>query len=911
MSVKLLGVRRVLTSLAATAVLVSAAALPVAAATPSIPPDAPGTAFGLAVVPGNGQATLYWKVPTPSSGLSGVTYAATARTASGALAGTCSVPYANSELQSCVISGLGGDIRYQVIVIGDSSTGVASAPSGAVSVIPFGPPAMASGVTVTPSNHSATVEWAIPIPLSTHGSLDYVALFEAADGSAAGTCSAKVETSTSLSCSVSGLMNGSEYSVVVEGISDVSGAGPQTHPVAFQPATVPGVATDIKAVAVDKGAEVSWQPPVDDGGSPITTYVASAYDEKGQLANSCVYDVKSSAGNWCTVLGLTNGTTYSFKVTAANAMGSSDSSLPSLPATPEIGNAGSLDEFFKRLVDQSGIDYTQSGATASVALPPTTRVGGVMVEGQAALHVESDKTIVISADAKLPEIFGSTQAVMEATFIYGVGLKELTVSANNANIAELFVVDDVTMIWNTDGGWTIGGSVSTVPQELSTTPASRVEGSIGIGQDGTITSASISMSDLPLVGMFQLTNFTISYDPLVGWDGAASVANEATTLAVEIGFTPQGQLTNGLIETTGKTELFGVLEISQFKLAYTAATSGWEVGITAAPFDVTKGTAGPTPGETAFGLTLENGVITGANFSLSNVSFKGIFEITKASFAYSNLSGTETYAATVGVVLPGTSGTEIAGSFTLSNGQYAQGSVEGNQLSVALGSTGGFLQTINAALDAPWNGQPWRIEGGVGLSVGPAVAGVTAAELRGNIEYKFPHVEEAYGTFSATGTLYISGSALGVAQVSLSNANGLHLRLSLGPGDGTTGLGYGSLINVKGVLTGQVTPEFLKLSGTGTFSLLWFGASGEVVLSSKGFAGCGRVSDGVTTKESGFIWNWGEPPTSQTGTCSIAAYETRPVSPTPTPESPTTTTTVPVESTTTSSTEMTTPTSAP
>ena len=896
--------RRLIASLAALMVLVASFAVPAGATTSS--PDAPGVAFGVAAVPGNGQATIYWKVPAPDPALTEVSYTATARDANGTASGSCSVAYANAEVQSCVISNLPGEIRYHVTVIGESSTGVHGGVSDSTSVVPVGPPAVASGVVVTPSNQAATVAWNIPIPLSDHRSLEYVATFSAADGSPAGSCAQKVGTSTSLSCSISGLTNGQKYSVVVTGVSEVGGSGPATSPVTFQPATVPGLATDVKTVAIDKGAEVSWQPPADDGGSPVTTYVASAYDAQGLLANSCVYEVKSSAGNWCTVLGLTNGTTYSFKVTAANAMGSSESSLPSSPATPEIGNAGSLDEFFKRLVDQSGVDYTQSGVTAYVTLPPTTRVGGVMVEGQAKLQVESDKTIVITANAKLPEIFGSTQAVMEATFVYGVGLKELTVSAKNANIAELFVVDEVTMIWNATGGWTIKGSASAVPQESSTTPASKIAGSIGIGQDGTISSASISLSNLPLIGMFELTNFTISYDPLVGWDGAASVAREGTALTVEIGFTPQGQLKNGLIETKGKIDLFSVLEISQFKLAYTAATSKWEVGITAAPFDVTKGASGPTPGETAFGLTLENGVITGANFSISNVSFKGIFEVTKASFTYSNLNGTETYAASVGVVLPGTTGTEIAGSFTLVNGEYAKGSMEANQLSVALGSTGGFLQTIHAALDAPWKGQPWRIEGGVGLSIGPAVGGVTPAELRGKIEYKFPHVDEAYGTFTATGTLYISGWALGVAQVSLSSANGLHLRLSLGPGDGTTGLGYGSLINVKGVLTGQVTPDFLMVSGKGSFSLLWFGASGEVVLSTKGFAGCGRVTDGSSTKESGFTWNWGELPTSQSGTCSIAAYETRPTPPAPVPETPTTTTTVPVEPTTTSSTTSTT-----
>jgi hypothetical protein len=76
---------------------------------------------------------------------------------------------------------------------------------------------------------------------------------------------------------------------------------------------------------------VAWSPPAYSNGSAITGYtVTSSPDGK-----TCAW----TTGNLsCTVLGLTNGQTYTFTVTATNAAGTSPSSDPStavtLPAVP-------------------------------------------------------------------------------------------------------------------------------------------------------------------------------------------------------------------------------------------------------------------------------------------------------------------------------------------------------------------------------------------------------------------------------------------------------------------------------------------------------------------------------------------------------------------------------------------------
>ena len=89
----------------------------------------------------------------------------------------------------------------------------------------------------------------------------------------------------------------------------------------------PGAPTGATATPGDMSLLASWTAPASDGGSPITEYTVTA-DPGG---NQCVADVATPS---CTLLGLTNGTPYTFTVVATNAVGDSEPSAPSAPVTP-------------------------------------------------------------------------------------------------------------------------------------------------------------------------------------------------------------------------------------------------------------------------------------------------------------------------------------------------------------------------------------------------------------------------------------------------------------------------------------------------------------------------------------------------------------------------------------------------
>lgn len=94
-------------------------------------------------------------------------------------------------------------------------------------------------------------------------------------------------------------------------------------------AAAPGAPTGVTASAGDSQASVSFAAPGDTGGSPILGYTVTSSPPGGIDANA------GSPGATHTIVGLTNGTAYTFTVTAMNAIGTGSPSAPSNSVTPK------------------------------------------------------------------------------------------------------------------------------------------------------------------------------------------------------------------------------------------------------------------------------------------------------------------------------------------------------------------------------------------------------------------------------------------------------------------------------------------------------------------------------------------------------------------------------------------------
>jgi hypothetical protein len=129
---------------------------------------------------------------------------------------------------------------------------------------------------------------------------------------------------------VTGLTNGTTYYFVVKAVN-AGGESPASNQVSAVPYTVPDAPTAVAAVAGDGQATVAFTAPENSGGSPVTSYEVT----------SSSGDVVTGAASPIIVMGLTNGTSYTFTVKAINAAGPS---LPSAASNAVIPTAPPADD---------------------------------------------------------------------------------------------------------------------------------------------------------------------------------------------------------------------------------------------------------------------------------------------------------------------------------------------------------------------------------------------------------------------------------------------------------------------------------------------------------------------------------------------------------------------------------------
>ena len=115
--------------------------------------------------------------------------------------------------------------------------------------------------------------------------------------------------------------------------------------------------TGLVGTASDGVVELTWTAPSYDGGAPITRYQVTA-SPGGQTCST-------TGALSCTITGLTNGTSYTFTVTATNSAGTSRPSEPSAQVTP-TGTPGAV----------TNLKATPAKGSIRVDWSPPSNMGG-------------------------------------------------------------------------------------------------------------------------------------------------------------------------------------------------------------------------------------------------------------------------------------------------------------------------------------------------------------------------------------------------------------------------------------------------------------------------------------------------------------------------------------------------------
>ncbi len=222
---------------------------PASAGATGTPSTIPGAPTGVSLTPGNAQLAVSWTAPASNGGSAITQYTATASPGGS----TCS-----SASTGCTITGLTNGTSYTVTVTATNANGAGPASSGATGT-PQGTPGAPTALVLTPGETQIGVSWTAPA--STGGSAITGYTATATGGS---TC-----TSATTSCTITGLTNGSTYSVTVTA-TNANGTGPASA----ASSAVPYPATVMSAARLSlwlDGADSSTMFKDTSAATPVTT----------------------------------------------------------------------------------------------------------------------------------------------------------------------------------------------------------------------------------------------------------------------------------------------------------------------------------------------------------------------------------------------------------------------------------------------------------------------------------------------------------------------------------------------------------------------------------------------------------------------------------------------------------------
>lgn len=225
-------------------------------------------------------------------------------------------------------AGAAGTVDVQITTPGGTATA-----AGAFTYIPPPPrfpPGPPVDVVVTPTLGGALVAWKPPVDSGT----DALSLYAVRSWPGGPVCQVPASVT---SCQVRDLDPAIDYYFTVVAMSGAGWGNASSPSNSIRPLApmAPSAPLDVKAMAGNGSATVSWSPPADPGTSPVLDYQV----ESTPAGGSCL-----SVLNSCVITGLQNGTAYTFTVRARNAVGAGLASTPSMavtPSKPEITITGS------------------------------------------------------------------------------------------------------------------------------------------------------------------------------------------------------------------------------------------------------------------------------------------------------------------------------------------------------------------------------------------------------------------------------------------------------------------------------------------------------------------------------------------------------------------------------------------
>jgi hypothetical protein len=348
-------------------------------------------------------------------------------------------------------------------------------------------PGAPTAVTGTPGNAQVSLSWTAP---SAAGS-SAITGYRVTPYIGASAQTAQTFNSTATAQTITGLANGTAYTFRVAATNAAGTGADSAASAAITPRTVPGAPTGVVASALDSSAQVSWTAPASNGGSAITGYTVTPY--AGAVAQTPV--AFASTATTQTITGLTNGTSYTFRVKATNAAGSGADSAASAAVTPRTVPGA-----------PSGVTATAGDASATVSWTAPASNGGSAVTGYRV-------TPYIGIVAQTERVFSSAATTQTITGLTNGTSYTFRVKAVNS----------------AGSGAESGASPAVTPRTLPTAPTA-VSGTPGDGQVSLSWTAPSTDGGSPITGYAITPSIGSTPQPTIAFDSTAT-AQTVTGLA--------------------------------------------------------------------------------------------------------------------------------------------------------------------------------------------------------------------------------------------------------------------------------------------------------------------------------------------------------------------------------------------
>jgi sugar lactone lactonase YvrE len=567
-------------------------------------------------------------------------------------------------------------------------------------------------------------------------------------------------------------------------------------------AAVPGAPVIGTATAGDAQASVTFTAPVSTGGAAITGYTVTS--SSGGITGT-------GSTSPITVTGLTNGTAYTFTVTATNGIGTGAASAASNSVTPK---ASQTITFANPGTQNFGTSPTLS-ATATSGLAPTftsSATGVCTITSGGALIFVTTGTCTINADQAGNSSYSAAATVSRSFSVITVvpGAPTIgTATAGNTQASVSFAapassggstITGYTVI-SSPGGFTSTGSASPITVTGLTNGTAytfTVTATNSAGTGGaSAASNSVTPFALPVAGA---VSATVAYDSSSNPITLNLSGGTATSVAVASTASHGTATASGTsITYTAATGFFGSDSFTYTATNVGGTSSAATVSITVSaptfsvtPTTLTTGTVGTSYSQTllvgggqtpyTFSTTLVSGALP-AGLSLGSTGTITGTPTSAGTFTFT-VSGTDSSTATHATFISGTISLSVNAAAPIATQAVASTALTQNHAATSFtpvtgsGGTGSLTYSVSPALPT-----------GLSMTSGTGAISGTPSATSGATIYTVTVKDSINATGTATFTLSVNSAVIATQAVASAALTQGHAATTFTPVTGTGGTG--------------------------------------------------------------------------------------------------------------------------